>query len=47
MFLITVRQKPDIEEFSGESVTWFSDVEPALAEVRRFLERFTTLSSGS
>jgi hypothetical protein len=46
-FLITVRQKPDIEECSGEAVAFFSEVEPTLAAVRSFLERFMTLPSGS
>jgi hypothetical protein len=44
-FLITVRQNPDVEVFSGESVTLFSEVEPVLAAVRDFLERFMTLPS--
>jgi hypothetical protein len=39
-FLITVRQNPDIGGVSGEVVTPFSEVEPALATVRSFIERF-------
>jgi hypothetical protein len=46
-FLITVRQNPDVEVFSGESVTLFSEVEPVLAAVRDFLEGFMTLPSRS
>lgn len=39
--LITVRHNPDISSFSAERLSSFSEVDPALAEVRRFLERFT------
>jgi hypothetical protein len=45
-FLITVRQNPDIEEYSAESVASFSAVEPALAQVRGFLEGLMTPPRG-
>jgi hypothetical protein len=39
-FLITVRRNSDIGGRSVEAKTTYSQVEPALAQVRRFLERF-------
>jgi hypothetical protein len=38
-FLITVRQNPDITTFSAEQTVPFSQVEPAITEVREFLNR--------
>lgn len=44
--LITVRQNPDITTFSAERLTSFSELEPAIAEVRNFLQKFTAGSPG-
>jgi hypothetical protein len=44
--LITVRHNPDITTVSAERVASFTEVEPALAEVRSFLERFAEVSRG-